>query len=181
MTDDQLYREYLAGDDAAGDSLMLRYGDALTAYLNAFLHDPWDAEDLMLDCFTVLLVKKPSIGEGHFRAYLYKMARYKANRLWRLRLRKREFSLDQSLAFAGEAPEEAVQKRERNALLIRGMSRIAPQYREALWLVYGLEMSYAQAAEVLGCGVTRIENLLRNGKRHVRQELEREGITVADL
>ena len=31
MSDDQLYRQYLAGDQSAGDQLMLRYGDALTA------------------------------------------------------------------------------------------------------------------------------------------------------
>ncbi len=53
MTDDELYRQYLGGDASAGDQLMLRYGDALTAYLNAFLHHPHDAEDLMLDCFAV--------------------------------------------------------------------------------------------------------------------------------
>ena len=49
MTDDQLYQKYLAGDQSAGDQLMLRYGDALTAYLDAFLHHAQGAEDLMLD------------------------------------------------------------------------------------------------------------------------------------
>ena len=37
MSDDQLYRQYLAGDAAAGDELMLRYADVLTAYLDGFL------------------------------------------------------------------------------------------------------------------------------------------------
>ena len=49
MTDDQLYRQYLSGDAAAGDQLMLRYADELTAYLDGFLHNAHDAEDLMLD------------------------------------------------------------------------------------------------------------------------------------
>lgn len=35
MTDDQLYQSYLAGDASAGDELMLRNSDALTAYLAA--------------------------------------------------------------------------------------------------------------------------------------------------
>ena len=60
MTDDELYREYLDGDSSAGDRLMLRYGDVLTAYLDGFLHNAHDAEDLMLDCFAVILVNKPS-------------------------------------------------------------------------------------------------------------------------
>ena len=98
MTDDELYRQYLAGDQASGDALMLRYGDVLTAYLSAFLHNVQDAEDLMLDCFTVILIDRPKIGEGNFRAYLYKMARYKANRRWRQRFRRQEFSLDEQEA-----------------------------------------------------------------------------------
>ena len=56
MSDDRLYREYLDGDQSAGDRLMLRYGDVLTAYLDGFLHNAHDAEDLMLDCFAVILV-----------------------------------------------------------------------------------------------------------------------------
>ena len=70
MSDDALYCRYLAGDHAAGDQLMLRCGDALIAYLRGFLHNEQDAEDLMLDCFTVILVDKPRIAEGNFRAYL---------------------------------------------------------------------------------------------------------------
>ncbi len=86
MSDDQLYRAYLAGDASAGDRLMLRYSDALTAYLAAFVHSAEDAEDLMLDCFTVILVDKPNIAKGSFRAYLIKTARNKASRLRQLRL-----------------------------------------------------------------------------------------------
>ena len=105
MSDDQLYQAYLAGDQAAGDELMLRYGDALTAYLDAIVHHAQDAEDLMLDCFAVILVDKPRISEGHFRAYLFKVARNKANHLWRLRFRRQEFSLDDSLTESLPAQE----------------------------------------------------------------------------
>lgn len=180
MTDDQLYRAYLAGDPASGDRLMLRYGDALTAYLSGFLHSVHDAEDLMLDCFAVILVDKPRITEGHFRAYLFKMARNKANHLWRLRLKRKEFSLEEDLLSQEDTPEEAAWRSERNAILRRCLNRIAPQYREAIWLVYDMELSYAQAAEVLGCSVKKIDNLLHFGKKQLRQELEKEGITHAD-
>ena len=181
MTDDQLYHEYLAGDQSAGDRLMLRYGDALTAYLAGFLHNAHDAEDLMLDCFTVILVDKPRIAKGNFRAYLFRVARNKANRLWKLRLKRQEFSLNETLASEGDSPEETAWTLERNAALRRCLNRIAPQYREALWLVYDTELSYAQAAEVLGCGTKKIDNLLANGKKQLRQELEKEGITHANV
>ena len=180
-TDEELYSRYLAGDAEAGDELMLRNRAALTAYLAAFVHSAEDAEDLMLDCFTVLLVDKPRIAEGRFRAYLFRMARNMANRFWRLRLRRREFCPDETLPAADASPEDAVGTAERDAALCRCLSRIAPQYREALWLVYDQELSYAQAAEVLGCSLKRVDNLLAAGKKRLRLELEKEGITRADV
>ncbi len=181
MSDDELYRAYLAGDASAGDSLMLRYADPLTAYLTGFLHHAQDAEDLMLDCFAVILVDRPKIAEGHFRAYLFRVARNKACRLWRLRLRRKEFSLDEELLPAGESPEETVLAGERSAILRRCLNRIAPDCREALWLVYEMRMSYAQAAEVLGCNAKKIDHLLEKGKKRLRAELEKEGVTHADI
>ena len=181
MTDDELYRTYLAGDESAGDELMLRYGDSLTTYLSAILHSTQDAEDLMLDCFTVILVDKPRIADGHFRAYLFRMARNMANRQWKFRFRRKEFSLDDEQLISVESPEKQVWKEELSEILRRCMNRIAPQYREALWLVYDTRLSYAQTAKVLGCGVKRVDNLLLNGKKQLRLELEKEGVTDADF
>ncbi len=181
MTEDQLYREYLSGDQAAGDELMLRFGDALTAYLNAFIHDPDEAEDLMLDCFTVILVDKPKIADGHFRAYLFKVARNKANRSWKLRLRQQEFEPDETLPATDPSPEEVVIANERSAVLHNCLNRIAPQYREALWLYYFMNMSYAQAAGIMGCSTKKVEDLLRNGKKRLSLELEKKGFTYADI
>ena len=181
MTDDQLYMQYLSGDGAAGDALMLRYADALTAYLDGFLHNAHDAEDLMLDCFTVILVNNPAIGEGHFRAYLFKMARNKANQLWKLRFRRQEFTLDETLPMQGGSPEDTFWQSERSVIVQRCLNRIAPQYREALWLFYYMGLSYDQAAAVMTCTRKKIDNLLQNGKNRLRQELEKEGITHADI
>ena len=181
MSDEQLYQAYLDGDQSAGDRLMLRYGDAVTAYLTGFLHNPHDAEDLMLDCFTVILVDRPRISQGNFRAYLFRVARNKAGRFWKLRLKRQEFSLDESIVSEGDTPEEAAWNSERNAALRRCLNRIAPQYREALWLIYDTELSYAQAAGVLGCGTKKIDNLVTNGKKQLRRELEKEGITYANV
>lgn len=181
MSDDELYRAYLSGDQSAGDTLMLRFGDALTAYLTAILHNAEDAEDLMLDCFTVILVDKPRIADGNFRAYLFRVARNMASRLWKRRMRRQEFSLDEIDAPANASPEGEVWTVERGAILRRCLNRIAPQYREALWLAYDTQLSYAQAAEVLRCSTKRVEDLLKNGKKRLRLELEKEGITGAAI
>ena len=184
MTDHELYRQFLAGDQSAGDKLMIRYADALTAYLDGFLHNIHDAEDLMLECFTVILVDRPSIREGGFRAYLFKVARNKAARFWRIALSRPEFSPEEETAKlpSGEAsPEESVLRSETGELVRRCLNRVAPQYREALWLFYFMGMDYAQAAQVLGCSRKKIDNLLTNGRARLRAELEKEGISSSDI
>ena len=70
--DEILYRQYLDGDDAGLDALMKEYGDPLTMYIDGYLHDVHEAEELMLDVFAYLFTKKPRIRDGGLKTYLYK-------------------------------------------------------------------------------------------------------------
>ena len=58
--DESLYRQYLSGDDAGLEALMKKYGDPLTLYIDGYLHDVHEAEELMLDVFAYLFTKKPT-------------------------------------------------------------------------------------------------------------------------
>ena len=78
--DEVFYRQYLSGDDAGLEALMKKYGDPLTLYIDGYLHDVHEAEELMLDVFAYLFTKKPKIRDGGFKAYLYKAARHTALR-----------------------------------------------------------------------------------------------------
>ena len=49
--DESLYRQYLNGDDEGLNALMKKYGDPLTLYIDGYLHDVHEAEELMLDVF----------------------------------------------------------------------------------------------------------------------------------
>ena len=60
-SDEALYRRYLAGDEQGLSELMERYGNALTLYINGYLHDVHEAEDLMIEAFAYLFLKKPTI------------------------------------------------------------------------------------------------------------------------
>ena len=154
--DESLYRQYLNGDDEGLNALMKKYGDPLTLYIDGYLHDVHEAEELMLDVFAYLFTKKPKIRDGGFKAYLYKAARHMALR--HKSKRKPLFSLD---ALTGEPDgrllaEEVIRTEERNRVLHCCMSEINPDYREVLYLTYFEDMSYAQAAEVTGKTVKQI-------------------------
>ena len=80
MTDEELYRRYLHGDEAGLSVLMDRYGSALTLYIDGYLGDIHEAEDLMIEVFSYLLAKRPRIRDGCNNAYLYKASLHAAQR-----------------------------------------------------------------------------------------------------
>ena len=76
VTDEELYGQYLCGDETGLELLIKKYGDPLTLYIDGYLHDVHEAEDLMMETFSWLFMKKPRIRNGCFKAYLYKAARH---------------------------------------------------------------------------------------------------------
>ena len=163
-TDEEFYKQYLCGDEAGLEALMKKYGDPLTLYINGYLHDVHEAEDLMIEAFSYLFTKKPRIRDGGFKAYLYKAARHMA-----LRHKSRR-----QIFFSFE---EVVRTKERNQILHFCMDELNSEYRETLYLTYFEGMSYQQAAEVMGKSVKQITNMVYRGKERLRGLLEREGIT----
>ena len=183
MPDDgTLYRRFLAGEQAAYDQLMIRYGDSLTLYLYGYLHDWHAAEDQMIEAFARIMVKRPRIGEDGFKAYLYKTGRNLTYRYYSKSHKVTEFSFEEyNLDIeGGERTEELLINEERRQVLHICLERIDPQLKEALWLVYFEEMSYKAAARIMGVNAKKIDHLLAKGKKKMREELEKEGITDAN-
>ena len=158
ISDEELYRQYISGDETGLDELMKKYGDPLTLYINGYLHDVHEAEDLMIEAFSYLFTKKPLRHKSRQRLF---------------------FNLDDLT----EEPdgqilvEEVVQTKERDQILHFCMDELNPDYRESLYLTYFEGMSYLQAAEVMGKSVKQITNMVYRGKERLRGLLEREGIT----
>lgn len=70
VSDETAYRRYLDGEEKAADLLVERYGDALTLYINSYIRDIHEAEDLMIEAFSRIFVKeRPISGEGSFKTY----------------------------------------------------------------------------------------------------------------
>ena len=191
--DDTLYQHFLQGDTASYDELMIRYGDRLTFYLHGYLHDINDAEDLMIEAFARIMAKRPNIGEGAFKAYLFKTARNLALRHQDKKQRMQVFSIDgldseiaDKVLAAGTGQieryspvEEDIGHEERKQILHLCLDRIEPELKEALWLIYFEEMSYAEAAAVMKVNRKKIDHLLQRGKKNMRIELLKEGMVSA--
>lgn len=181
VNDDVMYKRFLAGEIAAYDQLMLRYGDSLTFYLHGITHDWHDAEDMMIEAFARIMAKRPRIGEGAFKAYLFKTGRNLAIRLQTKKRNNMSFSLDDmnTEPAAEEYLEDRVTNGEMEQILHLCLERIDPDLSETIWLIYFEEMTYAQTAEVMKVNKKKVDHRLTKAKKLLREELKKEGIHSA--
>ena len=179
QTDDELYQAFLQGDISAMDTLALRHRVHLMTYLNTILHSHEDAEDMTMEAFARIMAKRPNITAGSFRAYLYQTARHLAFRFMR-KYRLEHTGLDELEIPEYRTAEDTVLDAEKGRILHRCLSQMEDTVREALWLIYFENMSYMQAAKIMRVTNKKIDNLLTKGKRLLRAELEKEGITDAE-
>lgn len=183
-SDESLYIRYRQGDEAALRSLMERYGDKVTRYVNRYVNDLGDSEDLMIEAFSRIVVRNPDFQENGFKSYLYTTARRLALRYRARSFIRRHVSLDTLIDEPqGSAGADALLLQdEQSQALHQCLNRINPDYREALHLLYFEGMSYAEAATAMGKNTRQIANLAHRGKKALRALLEEEGLfeTVAE-
>ena len=181
-TNEELFTSYLSGDGKAMRILMERHGDALTLYINGYIHDIYEAEDLMIEAFSRMIFARPRFTKTGFKAYLYKTARNLALRHMKKHPRQSIFSLE-GLENEPESKilvETVVQSEEQSRIIRKCMEKLSPDYCEALYLLYFENLSYEQAAQVMGKSIKQIDHLLERGKKRLRPLLEREGIIDAN-
>lgn len=181
-SDEQLYKQYFSGEEKAADELIEKYSDLLVLYIHGYIHDLDEAEDLMIEAFSNMFVKMRPVSEaGSFKAYLYKTARNLALR------HKQKYRIPflclEELTFEPQSTvctEAGFLLKEQNRQLYCGMEKLKKEYREALYLVYFEDMSYREAAVVMGKTEAQITKLLYRGKQNLKQILEQEGLVYAN-
>ena len=158
ITDESIYQRYLDGEGNAADLLVERYGDMLTLYINGYIKDIHEAEDL-----------------------IYKTARNLALR--HKRKHRILFSRIEDLDF--EPPgkmlaDTEILRNERDRQLYEALDKLKPEYREALYLIYFEDLSYRSAATVVSKSEQQIKNLVYRGKQSLKTILEQGGFVYAD-
>lgn len=182
IADEELYGKYLDGDESAADELVSRYGDKLTRYINRYIADAHEAEDIMIEAFARLFAKERKItGDGAFRAYLYRTARNLALR--HISKGRIHFLCLDDIVFEPHDEvfaDTGIIRSERERQLRDALGRLKEEYREALWLVYFENMSYRDAGVVMHKTEQQVTKLVHRGKRGLRTILEEDGFIYAD-
>ena len=175
--DEALFKRLVAGDQEALRPLMERYGDALTLYVNGYVHDVDAAEDIMIEAFSRVLAKRPQMRKGGFKPYLYKTARNLALR--HINMRNRFMSVHdlEDVTADRERVEDSLLRDERDKALYRCLEKIPADYREALYLVYIEGMSYEKAGVIMRKTRKQVDHLVERGKKAMRQLLAEKGVS----
>ncbi len=177
------YRRFLDGDDKGIVELVGDYKDGLILYLNGYVNNIFIAEDLAEDTFFRLMVKKPKFsGKSTFKSWLYAIGRNVAIDFIRHKSKLLDAPIENmaSCLSEEESLERAYIKEESKIVVHRAMSRLAPDYRAVLYLVFFEGFSGKETATALKKNDRQIKNLLYRAKRALKSELEKEGFTYEE-
>lgn len=191
------YRRFLKGDQDAFVEIVDLYRESLIFFLYRYVGEMETAEDLAEDVFVDVLVHPRRY---HFRCslktWLFTIGHNKAVSYIRKHARITYMDPSEAGTWAEggmmELPvqgqdqadlktlEDVVLDSEEKRALSRAMGQLSEEYRTALHLVYFEDLSYEEAARVMGRNRKQIENLVYRGKKSLRKRLEEEGIFLEE-
>lgn len=177
-TGEEYYQQYLSGDERGFDLVIDLYREPLIFFLLRYLPCMEDAEDAAEDAFVSLLLHpyRPG-GKASLKTYLFTLGRNRALSLLKAQKRRerREWA-ETAVREDADYPalEERVCQNETRRELLQSLDAIAPDYREALYLLYFEGLSLDEAARVMKKSKKQVENLSYRGKQALKGQLGKE-------
>ena len=170
-SDDELFRQMKAGDEAAFIALYRRWQNGIYRFALRLSGSEAVAEDVTQEVFMVLMndASRYDSGKGSLVAYLYGIARFQA--LKRMQKDRTMISLDDdNWEFTSDhlmmnadplldLSRQEMVKSVRDAILV-----LPVHYREVVVLCELQELSYADAANVLGCAIGTVRSRLHRAR-----------------
>jgi RNA polymerase sigma-70 factor, ECF subfamily len=177
--DAALLRRVAGGDRDALGALYRRHAHVVLAQIRLAVGEPGLSEEILQD--TMLAVWR---GAGSFRgvsqvrSWIIAIALRQA----RDRLRRRRVAVvaDESVlsrqAAVDPGPEEQVLERAELAVVAEAIRSLRPGHREVLGLVFGADLTLADAAEVLGVPVGTVKSRLAAARTALARALGGKGV-----
>ncbi|MBQ8627623.1 MAG: sigma-70 family RNA polymerase sigma factor [Agathobacter sp.] len=171
------YRRFLEGEKEAFDEIINVYSDGLTFFINRYVQNLAAAEDITIDVFTELIVHPRRYNFSvSLKTYLYMIGRSRA--LNYLKRQKRYTMVDIAEVEEWLADEKELEAQiladERKSLVNEGLKKLPTDMRIVVHLIYFEELSYEDAAKIMGKNRKQIDNLLYRAKSMLRTILQKE-------
>jgi RNA polymerase sigma-70 factor, ECF subfamily len=179
--DDVLLRRAAKGDEDAFTLMYRRHQAALYRFALRMTGHAWASEEIVQDVFMTLMrePKKYDVERGPLAAYLFGIAR---NRVMKhLERLPREVPLDEDTEQSSRnglrvvnnsTPMHWVEQRERARQVRAAVLDLPAEFREAVVLCELEELSYEEAAQMIGCPIGTIRSRLHRGRALLLAKLE---------
>jgi RNA polymerase sigma-70 factor (ECF subfamily) len=147
-----LVKRIARGDKLAMQALFARHRTSIYRWLLRFVSDTMLAEDLLSEVFLDVWRQADRFeGRSSVSTWLMSMARFKALSARRRRVdAELDEKIEATVADPADDPEAALQKKDRGELLRQALTRLSPEHREIIELVYYHDQSVDECAEILG-------------------------------
>ncbi|HIU68184.1 MAG TPA: RNA polymerase sigma factor [Candidatus Caccomorpha excrementavium] len=176
-TEEQKYRSFLEGDMESFEWLVIEYKDSLIYFISRYVKDVAAAEDLAQDAFVEVLVHKERYNfRTSFKTWLFTIGRNKAVDYIRKYNRVSLVEEYPEEASEEELLEDRVIRKEEKRELYQALKSLKEEYQQALYLIDLEEMSYSQAAEIMGKSQAQIKILIFRARKALKKVLGREGL-----
>jgi len=175
--DAQAIAEVLRGNAEAYEPLVLKYQDRLFNSLMQVARSREEAEDVAQEAFVQAYVKLDTFQQhSTFYTWLYRIAFNLA--LSRRRRKRLEVSVEHTKEAAGleptdpgEAPEEQLNRSERQAQVHAALGRLSEEHRAILVLREMEGFPYETISEMLDLPVGTVRSRLHRARSQLRDEL----------
>jgi RNA polymerase sigma-70 factor (ECF subfamily) len=150
-SDEMLVARIAAGDRLAMQTLFARHRTAIYRWLLRFVGNETVAEDLLSDVFLDVWRQAGRFeGRSAVATWLLSIARFKA---LSTRRRQTHAELDETIeatvADPTDDPEVLLEKKNRDELMREALTKLSPEHREIIDLVYYHEKSVEECAQIL--------------------------------
>ena len=175
------YKRFLEGQESAFDEIMDLLFHRLVFFIDRYVQDPYEAEDLAIETMTELVVHpKKYRFTVSLKTYLFLLGKSKALDHLRKKSRRRTdpvASLKDS-AEQGTSLEDQLQLQEQQRLVHEALAKIPQEMSAVLHLIYFEDLTYEEAAKVMKKTSKQVDNLVYRGKKELRQILGKEAIVL---
>ena len=178
LTDKELYRKYLDGDQKSFEELVLRYKNQIIFFISRYTKNTAVAEDISQDVFVYLLLNKEQYDFKYsFKTYLYMIAKCRAINYIKKEKKVIKILEYENLCIEDNDLEEIVFKNSENQKIRKIIKKLKPEYQEIIYLTIFEGFKYKEVARIMDKSIAQVKGLLHRAKKKLKELLESEGYT----
>ena len=182
LSDEELARAYIKGDNEALNALIARYLNSVYNFIFKYVHNEYAAEDVTQEVFLKLWKNINKYDAKYkFKTWLYTIAKNTAlDHLKKkgliafsdmVSVENEDGFYDPALTTTDFLPEKILEKIEDVSMINHAVKTLSPKYREVLTLYYNSELNFREIAQLLKESINTVKTRHRRALLTLKKQL----------